>query len=272
MTHMITNGAVQSADGTEIGYEVLGTGRRLIAVHGGTADRSRWTAVAPLLAAHHEVWLVDRRGRGLSGDAPDGGYGLDREAQDLIALVRAAGPGTVVLAHSAGATIALQAAPFLPDAAALVLYEPAFATPGNPVVDEVTFAAFEQLHDAGDREGALTLFFRRVIGLPDLAIDAMRGTPVWEARLAAVHTLTREGRAVGSFELGPELADLPSPVLLLAGTESPAFLRAATTAAHAAIPGSAYAELDGQAHMAMDTAPELFVRTVLDFVRTHADH
>ncbi len=262
-------GEVTSSDGTTIGYEVVGTGPRMVAIHGGTADRSRWAAVAPLLARDHEVWLVDRRGRGLSGDAPDGGHSLEREADDVAALCAAAGPGSVVLAHSAGATCALAAAPRLTTVAGMMLYEPAFATPGNLVVDEATFTEVERLLATDDREGALTLFFSRVIGLPEPAIEAMRGTPIWRARLAAVHTLTREGRAVEGYQPDPALlGDLPYPVLVLVGTESPAFLRTASFAAHTAIPGSRLVQLEGQAHMAMDTAPERFAHEVLAFARS----
>jgi pimeloyl-ACP methyl ester carboxylesterase len=142
------------------------------------------------------------------------------------------------------------------------------ATPGHPVVDEDTFAAVEALLAADQRETALTLFFRRVIGLPDAAIDAMRGTPIWAARLAAAHTMPREGRAMDEFHLDPAvLSTVPYPVLVMAGSESPAFLRTAAEATHAAMPDSEYVVLENQAHMAMDTAPELFVGLVLRFAR-----
>lgn len=261
-----TYGTVTSADGTPIGYEVSGHGPVLVAVHGGTADRTRWQVVGPLLAREHTVWAVDRRGRGLSGDAVD--YDIGREADDVLALVAAAGPGSVLLAHSYGATVALAAAGRLNGLAGAVLYEPAFETAGHQTADDALFADVERMLAADDREAALTLFFRRVIGLPEAAIDAMRPTPVWAARLAAVHTFTREGYAVRDFS--PDraaLAALPFPVLVLRGTESPAWLRAAAAATHDAIPGSRLVELDGQAHMAMDTAPEAFAHEVLGFVR-----
>lgn len=258
--------SVVSEDGTEIGFEVTGSGPVMIAIHGGTADRSRWAAVLPLLAPHFTVWSVDRRGRGLSGDAST--YAIDVEVADIRALVRAAGPGCVLLAHSYGATCALAAAADgLPGVRALVLYEPAFATPGHDVVDEETFREVEQFLAEGRPEDALTLFFRKVIGLPDPMIDAMRPTPMWAARVAAAHTMPREGRAAQAFEPNTAaLRELTCPTLVLRGTESPAWLRASSEAAHLALPGSALAELDGQAHMAMDTAPELFAREVTGFV------
>lgn len=268
--HGTTSGAVTSADGTRIGYEASGEGPVLVAVHGGTADRTRWTVVQPLLAREHTVWAVDRRGRGLSGDTAE--YDVRREAEDVLALVEAAGRGSVLLAHSFGATVALAAARGLRDLDALVLYEPALRTEGHEIVDAATFEEVQQRIEAGDREAALTLFFQRVIGLPDTAIDAMRPTPVWAARCAAVHTLTREGYAARDFAIDAgALADLPFPVLVLRGTESPAWLRSAAGAVHAAIPGSELVELDGQGHMAMDTAPETFARVVGGFLRRCRD-
>lgn len=259
-------GSVRSADGTTIGYEASGTGPVLVAVHGGTADRTRWAAVGSLLARHFTVWAIDRRGRGASGDGTS--YSLEREAEDLIALVEAAGPDASVLAHSYGATVALAAARELSGVEGLVLYEPALETPGHTIVDEETFAQVEALLDQNAREEALTLFFRQVIGLPDHMIEAMRPTPTWTARLAAVHTLTREGRAAQAFRPHREgMAALPFPVLVLRGTESPGWLRAAAVAAHEAIPGSRLVDLDGQAHMAMDTAPETFAREVVGFLK-----
>jgi len=263
-------GTVVSPDGTTIGYQRAGEGPvPLVALHGGTADRTRWQVVAPLLAEHHAVWLVDRRGRGLSGDAP--AYDLDREVDDLVSVVAAAGPGTVLLAHSFGATVALRAAPRLERLAGMVLYEPAFETPGHVMVNEAAFATLEGLLAAGNRERALQRFFRDVVGLSPVAVESRRPTWIWEARLAAVHTLTREGRAARAFRLQPEgLRSLPYPVLVMAGTESPAWLRSAAQAAHEALPGSGLVELDGQAHMAMDTAPEAFAREVSSFVRSCA--
>lgn len=260
-----TTHAVRSADGTTIGYAASGTGPVLVAVHGGTADRSRWTTALPLLERHFTVWAVDRRGRGLSGDAD--AYEVESEAQDLIALVRAAGPDSVLLAHSYGGVCALAAADRLPELAALVLYDPAFATPGHDVVDEATLAEVERAIAEGDADGALTIFFRDVISLPDDAIDLMRTTPVWEARKATVHTMLREGRAAQSFRPDPAaLSALPFPVLVLHGSESPPWLQAAAAATHVAIPSSELVPLEGQAHMAMDSAPEAFVREIVQFL------
>jgi pimeloyl-ACP methyl ester carboxylesterase len=95
----------------------------------------------------------------------------------------------------------------------------------------------------------------------------MRATPVWEARLAAAHTLAREGRAANAHRLDPErMATIAAPVRFLLGTETTPGLRASTLAAHAALPGSELRELPGHGHVAMDADPELFVAEVVDWL------
>jgi pimeloyl-ACP methyl ester carboxylesterase len=256
---------VTSRDGTRIGCEVLGTGPPLLAIHGSTADRSRWAAVRDALAAHFRLHLMDRRGRGLSAAEADSEYSLDVEAGDVRAVVGAIGAPTVVLAHSYGATCALAAAPDCPGMARLLAYEPAFGTDAGGVFPEAALPEVEAALARGDREAALEIFFRRAQLQPDAAIAAMRHTALWRARLAAVHTLPREGRVANAYRPHGLAAIAPSLRLLL-GTESPPNLEAATRAAHAAAPGSELRELPGHAHAAMDFDPALFVAEVVDWL------
>jgi pimeloyl-ACP methyl ester carboxylesterase len=83
---------IGSPDGTRIGCEVVGDGPPLLAIHGTTADRGRWAAVRDALAGRFRLHLMDRRGRGLSADEAPGDYSIEREAQDIRALVAAIGP------------------------------------------------------------------------------------------------------------------------------------------------------------------------------------
>ncbi|HET7608505.1 MAG TPA: alpha/beta fold hydrolase [Gammaproteobacteria bacterium] len=78
---------VPSADGTPIAFECAGAGPSLVIVHGGTGDRTRWTPLFPLLAAHFRVCAMDRRAHGASGDAPS--YSLAKEVEDVVAVVEA---------------------------------------------------------------------------------------------------------------------------------------------------------------------------------------
>ena len=251
---------IESADGTRIGCEVLGDGPPLLAIHGTTADRGRWSAVRDPLAERFRLHLMDRRGRGLSADEAPGPYAIEREADDIRALVAAIGEPVNLLVHSYGATCALAAATDCPGIARMLAYEPAFG-----VSEDFPVAAVPEMEAAlerGDREAALVAFFRDALQLDDAAIAARRATPMWEARLAAVHTLPREVIAADAF-LPPDLSAIGPQLRFLLGTESPGHLHASTWAAHAAAPGSELRDLPGHAHDAMDADPALFVSEVV---------
>lgn len=257
-----------SADGTRVGCELLGDGPPLLVIHGATADRSRWAAVRDALAERFRVHLMDRRGRGLSAEEAAGGYALAREADDIRALVSAIGAPVLVLAHSYGGLCALEAARDCDGIARMLVYEPAFGTADGPplsppgALDEIDAALAR-----GDREAALTTFFRRMLEYDDAELARARALPMWEARLAAAHTLAREGRTAGEYRIDPRrMAAIGVPVRFLVGSETPVSLVRSTRAAHAAVPGSELRELPGQAHVAMETAPELFVSEVVDWL------
>jgi pimeloyl-ACP methyl ester carboxylesterase len=260
---------VHSADGTHVGFERIGSGPPLLLVHGGTADRSRWAPVVPALSQRFTLLIPDRRGRGLSKEEADpaaAGYALEREAEDLLAIVESVpGGGTVrVFAHSFGALVAMEAAMRSKAIGGMVLYEPPFATPGHDIVGPEAMAAFRERLEADDREGALEVFFTRVIELPAAAVDAMRGTPIWQARLAAVHTGLREGEVAQSWRPDPErLAAVQGPVRLLLGTDTTAALDAATRALARAMPSWELVAIEGQGHMAIDQATDVVTQLVL---------
>ena len=201
---------VHSADGTHVGFDRQGDGPPLLLVHGSTADSSRWAPVIPALERRFTLLIPDRRGRGLS-KAEAANYSLEREAEDLIAVAESVpGGGAVrVFAHSFGALVTMEAAARSSAFGALVLYEPPFPTPGVEVVDADAMATLAARLDAGDREGALVHFFTSVIQLPAETVEAMQGTAVWQARLAAVHTILREGEAVRAWSLDPARRSRP---------------------------------------------------------------
>jgi pimeloyl-ACP methyl ester carboxylesterase len=221
----------------------------------------RWAAVRGALAERFTLVLMDRRGRGLSGDGPEEEYALAREAEDVAAVSAELGPETFVLAHSYGGSCALEAAASGARAARLLVYEPAFGTPEGPVFPPAALAAVEVALARGDREAALETFFADVLALHEAAIGPMRGTAEWRARVAAAPTLAREGRAANAFR--PRAGALAMPVRFLLGTETTPPLSRAARAAHAAVPGSSLRELPGHGHAAMDTGPELFVAEVV---------
>src|SRR5436305_5779204 len=119
---------VQSADGTTIAFDQLGKGPALILVGGALEQRamdSETAQLAPLLAQHFTVFHYDRRGRGDSGDTPP--YAVEREVEDIEALITEAGGTAFVFGHSSGAILALEAARLLaPSITKLAVYEPPF--------------------------------------------------------------------------------------------------------------------------------------------------
>jgi pimeloyl-ACP methyl ester carboxylesterase len=255
---------VESPDGTRIGCAVEGDGPRLLLVHGSTADRRRWEAVRGALARRFALYLMDRRGRGLSACEGAGEYALAREAEDVAAVLAAIGPGTRVLAHSYGGTCALEAATGGAAFARMLVYEPAFGTPDGPVFPVAALADVEAALHRGDREAAVETFFARVLLLGDADVAAMRDTEAWRARVECAHTLAREARAANAYRARPGRDG--AVVRFLLGTETTAALIRSTRAAHAALPGSSLRELPGHGHAAMDADPALFVAQVEEWL------
>src|SRR6266511_5282902 len=134
----MSESTIRSHDGTRIVYEQLGSGPPLIMVHGGLVDRTFWGPSMPLLAQHFTVYVMDRRGHGRS-DPYRADHTIEREYEDVLALVAAVGVPVAVLGHSSGALLALHTARRTPQVRQLVLYEP-------PRFEGVTAAVRARLH------------------------------------------------------------------------------------------------------------------------------
>ncbi len=164
---------IPSKDGTLIAVECAGTGPSLVIVHGGIGDRTRWTPMFPLFSSRFTVCAMDRRGHGASGDSPD--YTLQKEAEDVAAVVNSR-PGTVfVLGHSIGGVFALEAAFLTERVSKLVLYEP----PLQDRVDLAVAARMERMIQDAEPEQALVTFLREVVKLSPSAVAAMRSRVCW---------------------------------------------------------------------------------------------
>jgi pimeloyl-ACP methyl ester carboxylesterase len=253
---------VTSADGTPIAVWRTGEGPPLVLVHGAAADHTRWAPVLPALAQRFTVLALDRRGRGGSGDAAE--YALAREAEDVVAVVEAAGGPAAVLGHSYGGVCSLEAARLTAAITRLVLYDApvGFLQTPAPVVEQLL-----ALHRAGDYEELLAVFFREVVGLPAEQIELLRGLPAWQGRLAAAPTIAREERANREYRFRPaRLTGVDIPTLLLCGGDSPRPFADAADALAEALPAARIAVMPGQRHAAMDTGTDLFVDEVLRFL------
>jgi pimeloyl-ACP methyl ester carboxylesterase len=253
-----------SADGTPIACWRSGQGSPLVAVHPTTSDHHSWDSLLPALTAHFAVYAMDRRGRGGSGDAPS--YAIEREFEDVAAVVDSIGEPVYLLGHSYGALCALGAARLTPHIAKLVLYEP-------PAISLSTrfpagfVAELQELIARDKRAETLDRFAQVILERSPEEIERMREQPNWKARVAAAHTVAREIALEDSYRFEPErFTDLRTPTLLLQGELTQPFLKTSTQAVHAALPNSRVVVMPGQEHFAMRTAPELFLSEVLSFL------
>lgn len=253
---------VVSTDGTPIAVWRSGEGRPLLLVHGTTADHSRWAPVLPAFEARFSVLSMDRRGRGRSGDAE--AYELEREFEDVAAVVEWAGDDVLVLGHSYGGVCALEAALLTDRIAKLVLYEPpmGFVAPPPSVVQRL-----ETLLEASEHDELVAFFMLEVAGLSPDQVELLRSLPAWEARIAAAGTIPREERANREYVFrGDRFRGIGVPTLFLQGGDSPEPFAKAAAAVSSALPNCRVVVMPGQRHAAMDTATELFANEVLRFL------
>jgi pimeloyl-ACP methyl ester carboxylesterase len=260
---------VISADGTPIAYERSGTGPPLVLVHGTSSAGARWAPNLPAFEERFTVFTVDRRGRGASGDAVD--YAIEREFEDVAAIVDVVGEPVSLLGHSFGALCVLEAALLTSNISKLILYEPYMPISDPPLYDREVLDRFQRLLDAGDRESVATGMFRDMLGMSEDELDELRALPTWPMRVESAHTIVRETQAELDYRFAAErFANLRVPTLLLLGSDTPPALAQITHEVAASLPDSRIAVMPGQGHMAMMTAPELFVGTVLAFLEAPA--
>jgi pimeloyl-ACP methyl ester carboxylesterase len=256
---------VRSADGTPLAVWVDGDGPPVVLVHGSMCDHTAFDPLVAELRGAMATYAMDRRGFGASGDAA--GYAIEREFEDVAAVVRAVAArtgGTVALwGHSYGAGCAMGGAALTGDVHRLVLYEPGLGIPYPAGSIEEIEAALA----AGDMETAARLVLVGIVGVTEAEMDALRSSPRWPTLLASAPTVPRECRAEDGWRYRPGAFDgIAAPTLLLAGSESPPVLRQATDRAAAAIPGARVRMLQGHAHLAIRTDPALVAAAIRQFV------
>ena len=230
-----------SNDGTRITFDQAGDGPPLILVVGAFNDRRTGAPLAAVLAPHFTVLSYDRRGRGDSGDAA--AYAVERELEDLDALIRAAGGSASVFGFSSGAVLALRAAAAGLPIAKVALYDTPPAQPAEHA------AALASLIAAGRRGDAVEYFQRRVVGIPEAIVAQLRHAPFRPALEAMAHTLVYEARIVDyGARMTAFTAAIRQPVLAVAGGSGAAIMRdVAATLARSLFDGRALT-LDGATH------------------------
>ena len=253
---------ILSKDGTLLAVECAGAGPSLVLVHGGTGDRTRWTPLFPFLSSRFTVCAMDRRGHGASGDSPD--YTLQKEAEDVAAVVNSRPSPVFLLGHSYGGVAALEAAFLTDKISRLVLYEPPLQDLDNAAV----LARMERMIQAGDREQALVTFLREIVMISPSELGAMKARPSWAGLLASVESSIRQDRALAAYRFEPKrTSTLKVPTLLLTGskTASPQ-LKQAIRGLLDSLPNRSLVVLEGQEHNAMDTAREQFADVLVNFL------
>jgi len=266
---MDTPSVVRSKDGTPLAFWRQGSGPALLLVHGGLCDHLAWHFVAPLLTRHFTVWTFDRRGHGESGETQP--WSFAREVEDIHALLSKVGEPVHLLGHSAGAILALSAASRADRLRSLILYEPPFLIAGareRPAPE--LLAVIERLLQSGNPDQALRIAMRETVGLTDGEIDAMQSSPGWEHLRGAARAIPNDWRIWQEPFEPDSLKSFAVPTLVLAGAESPAWIRAGAVAVLNALPAGTFAELAGQGHSGMITAPELFAKIVGQFAENVA--
>jgi pimeloyl-ACP methyl ester carboxylesterase len=262
MSPVVEECTVRSADGTQISFQKSGTGPAVVIVHGSTDSHEGWMPVALALADRFTCYVLDRRGRGSSGDRP--AYALARECEDIAAVLDGSGGEAHLLAHSFGAICALEVARQHP-VARLAIYEPPLLLPPEvlePMVRDVAGAM-----DRGDFDEGLSRFLLRGPALSEDEVLLLRTTPIWERMIEAAPTLLRELVAIQQLPGDVErFREVTAPTLLLVGSESRTELRDASSALERTLPDARTLVLEGQAHVANMLAPEAVAARVAEFL------
>ena len=259
----------RSTDGTEIAYEMSGSGPALVLVDGGMCQRSLGPArgLAAALADSFTVYAYDRRGRGESGPgvAP---WNLSRELEDLAAVLEVAGGRPHLFGSSSGAALALEAARAGLPVGRLVVYEAPFIVDGTHAPNDADLPQQVQaLVDEGRRADAVRTFLR-VVGMPSALLAVMQFMPPWKQMTGIAHTLPYDLAMVVPRQQGKPLPAgcydaVDVETLVLAGGKSPEYMRNAQAAIAAAVPHARLETLPGQTHMIKAAAVAPVVRSFL---------
>ena len=254
-----------SADGTPIAYESVGHGPALVIVEGALCSRAMggYKTLAGSLSAHFTVTGYDRRGRGESGQG-ESPYEVQREVEDLAAVLDAVGPDVFVFAASSGAALALEAARQGVKMRALTAYEAPFIVDDTHAPNDPGLPERIETLVAQERRGDAVKLFMKVVGAPAPMVAVMPLFPVWKGMKAVAHTLAHDFRIVLPFEQARPLptghyAGVAVPTVVIAGGKSPEYMRNAQAAIVEQIPGARLVTLPGQTHMirAKATVPVL---------------
>lgn len=255
---------VISKDGTIIGFDRFGEGPTVILVDGALEHRAfeGMTQLGELLAQDFTVFHHDRRGRGESTDTKP--YAVEREIEDIEAVINVGGGSAFVYGISSGAALAMEATIKIDKIKKLAMYEP----PYNDE-EETRQAArkynrkLKELLAEGRLDDALGLFMR-LTGMSAEQVDKMHQHPLWPLWKAVAPTLAYDVTVMGEDSSVPleRAASVKVPALIMNGGESYPFMRNTAIVLAKAMPQGEHQILEGQTH---DVAPEAIYPVLKEF-------
>jgi pimeloyl-ACP methyl ester carboxylesterase len=244
---------VISKDSTPIAFDQSGQGSALILVAPATATRLAQASLAVALAPHFTVFAYDRRGRRDSGDTAP--YAVEREVEDLDALITEAGGSACVFGHSSGAVLGLEAARLLGGRIKkLAMYEPPFIIDDSrPPIPQDYVPHLNKLIAEGRRSEAVEYFMNDAMLVPAEMVVQMRSTPMWPQLEAVAHTIPYDGIIMGDTMSGNpatlrKWSSVAVPTLVIVGGASPAFFHNGAQTLVDNLPNAKSRVLPGQDH------------------------
>lgn len=246
---------VTSKDGTRIAYEQSGQGPALVVVGGVLGDHHQQAGLAAFLAEHFTVYNIDRRGHGESGfTAP---YAVEREVEDLDAVLNAAGGSAFVYGTSGPGVLCMYAAAagLSPKMKKLAVWEPPYILEGTrPPVPQDYMEQLAQMLREGRKGDMIELFLTKAVGMPAEFVAPMRQSPFWAAQEAFAPTLVYDATLMGDFSLPKErIAKATVETLVIDGGTVPWMSQAAQAVADT-LPHAHRRTIAGQPHNVADEA------------------
>ncbi|TMK45051.1 MAG: alpha/beta hydrolase [Actinobacteria bacterium] len=252
---------VTSKDGTTIAFDRMGQGPPVVLVCGGSVDRMANAGVAQHLAADFSVLNYDRRGRGDSGDTLP--YAIEREVEDIEAVIDAAGGSACLWGSSSGAVLALIAAESGVPVTKLALWEPPFVPEELPRPPKDQVSQYETMIAEGRRGDAVEYFMTKIIGMPAEVVAGARTQPWWAATEGLAHTLAYDARIMGDYTIPTDrAASVKVPTIVIAGGADFPWMRQTAQALADALPDGTVRFLEGQGH---DVDPAVLAPVLKEF-------
>lgn len=254
---------VISKDGTVIAYNKEGNGRAVVLIDGAfcSKDFGPMSKLVPLLSKDFSVITYDRRGRGDSGDSPH--YAVEREIEDIDALINMVGGSANLFAISSGAILALKAVAHGSNVTRLAIFEPPFVGNEKKRRPADSEEQLKQLITEGKKGDACRFYLTKVIGVPAIVPFILSLTPNWSKMKANANSLPYDAAVCGDFNLPRELvASVTIPTIVIDSDKSPETLRKPVLEVAEILPNGLKKSLKGKMH---DVPPKILVPALVDF-------